>query len=268
MPYLQFYMYIVISAAGYYLIGASILFTILVAFFVVFFMKVKDKQNLLLLRQEKERINFQQNLLQTQLEIQEQTLKNISQEVHDNIGQVLTLAKLNLSTVDLTNAADLIEKITDSKQLVSKAINDLRDLSKSLNTDNVTTWGLIKSIQYQLELIKKNGYETKLVVEGDIIKLEPQKELIIFRIVQEILNNILKHAEAKKIIVHANYFVTSFELLILDDGKGFDIFEIENDATRGLGIKNMQNRAKLVNASFQLSSTIGSGTILQLTIPY
>lgn len=233
--------------------------------FLFYFIKKKKQVLFEKLMAEKE---FQQTLLQTQLEIQEQTLKNISQEVHDNIGQVLTLAKLNLNTLDFANMNNLQQKVEDSKQLVSKAINDLRDLSKSLNTDNVTTWGLIKSIEYQLELIRKNGYETKLVIEGEITKLEPQKELIIFRIVQETLNNIMKHAEATKISVQAIYFMDTFELMILDNGKGFDIFQVESDASRGLGIKNMHNRAKLVNAAFQLSSTIGSGTILQLTIPY
>src|SRR5690606_6033411 len=121
----------------------------------------------------------------TQLEIQEQTLKNISQEIHDNIGQALTLAKLNLNAV-MAEDTQLQEKILNSKELVSKAITDLRDLSHSLDTDYVLEMGLQRSIEYELELIRKTGIvRTDLHVEGNLQRLERQKELILFRIVQE-----------------------------------------------------------------------------------
>ena len=119
-----------------------------------------QKQNDMLLNEQKIKSDFQQTLLQTQLEIQEQTLKTISEEIHDNIGQALSLAKLKLNTVDFTKQEQLIEKITDSKNLVSKAIQDLRDLSRSLNTDNIAAMGLIRAIEYELELFRKSGYIT------------------------------------------------------------------------------------------------------------
>jgi signal transduction histidine kinase len=94
------------------------------------------KENLLL------QAKFQQALLQTQIEIQEQTLTTISQEIHDNIGQVLSLAKLNLNTLQ----PDEHEKLKDTKMLVSKAINDLRDLSRSMHGDKIADLGLQKPL--------------------------------------------------------------------------------------------------------------------------
>ena len=135
-------------------------------------------------------------LLQTQLEIQEQTLKTISQEIHDNIGQVLSLAKLNLSRMDINKQDQLKEKIADSKNLVSKAIQDLRDLARSMNTDNITAMGLAKALEYEVEMLRKTGFVVSFDVNGNVVRQEPQKELILFRIIQEIFNNIIKHAES------------------------------------------------------------------------
>ena len=212
---------------------------------------------------------FNRVLLTSQLEIQEQTRKTISQEIHDNIGQVLSLAKLNLNRIDLTRPEGLSEKITDSKNLVAKAIQDLRDLSKSLNTDNISAVGFVGSVAYELEMIRKAGFHTTIEVEGEIIRIEPQKELIIFRIVQEILNNIMKHAEANSIFVSIVYTSKGLLLNIKDDGKGFDLSLIEQQhrTENGLGIRNMHNRAVLINADFKMNSTIGGGTRVQINLP-
>ncbi len=212
---------------------------------------------------------FQQELLRTQLEIQEQTLKTISQEIHDNIGQVLSLAKLNLNTVDMTKQDELQEKITDSKNLVSKAIQDLRDLSKSMNTDNIEAIGFIRAIEYEMDMIRKTGFKTQLDIEGKMIRLEPQKELILFRIIQEVLNNIMKHAEANAIEIKVNYAEKEIRISVSDNGKGFDLTPLnENELSGfGLGIRNMHNRAKLIGADFSMSSNIGNGTVVSLAVP-
>jgi len=212
---------------------------------------------------------FQQELLRTQLEIQEQTLKTISQEIHDNIGQVLSLAKLNLNTMEIDRKEELQEKIMDSKKLVSKAIQDLRDLSKSMNTDNIEAMGLIRAIEYELEMIRKAGFKTELNVEGSSIRLEPQKELILFRIIQEVLNNIIKHAEASFINTKVVYAAAEIRITVNDNGKGFDLTALTETGSPGfgLGIRNMHNRAKLIGADFAMSSTTSEGTTVSLTIP-
>ena len=213
---------------------------------------------------------FHQTLLQTQLEIQEQTFKNISQEIHDNIGQVLSLVKLNINTMDCDQPAALNEKISDSKQLITKAIQDLRDLSKSLNTDYVTEMGLARSIEYELEMIKRTGsYEIKFNTTGNLYRLEPQQELIFFRIVQEVLHNIIKHAKAKSIYVEILFGLEVFTLKITDDGVGFDSsqLEVNNNIGSGLGIRNMRSRASMINTDFKLMSNVEKGTTVILTLP-
>ena len=255
---------------GYVIIISVLILSIVsvsLIFFIYFFQKRKLKQqNDMAIMQSQ----FSQTLLQTQLEIQEQTLKNISQEIHDNIGQALSLAKLNLNTMPATNDEQLQQKITNSKELVSKAIIDLRDLSRSLNTDYVQQMGLVRAIEYELELIKKTGViETQLHVEGSALRLDKQKELILFRIVQETFNNIIKHAEAKSIKVNILFNPLELVLIIADDGKGVDLSPLneQNDSRFGLGIRNMHNRAKLIGAEFSMHSSLGNGTEVKIILP-
>lgn len=215
--------------------------------------------------------NFRHELLQTQLEIQEQTLKNVSQAIHDNIGQVLSLVKLNINTMDISEPIRLSNKIDDSKTLITKAIQDLRDLSKSLHTDHVNELGLIRSMEYELEMVQRTGsYKIQFNVKGNAYRLEQQKELIFFRIIQEALHNIIKHAKATTITVEIIFEPGLFTLKINDNGVGFDASRIASDNYKGsgLGIRNMYNRAGMINADFKLNSGPGQGTTLIFSLPF
>ena len=263
-------MFLEISQAGWYLIGSTSLFIVFFILFVFFYGRVMERQNKLLLQEQELRNQYEETLLQTQLEIQEQTLKTISEEIHDNIGQALSLAKLKLNTLKYDQPDLLVEKINDSRELVSKAIRDLRDLSRSLNTDSIASMGLVRAIELELELFRKSGFQTTLYTEGEIRKMEPQQELILFRIVQESLNNIIKHAEAKTIRVTALYTADELDLQVEDDGKGADPSQLDMDGNsyKSLGLRNMSNRAGMIGGTFSINSVPGNGTIIKLNIPF
>ena len=247
------------------------IFLIIVATGIVILVFVHQKKQLEYLREKEQlKVTFEREILESKLEIQEQTLKNISQEIHDNIGQVLSLVKLNINTMDSEEPKALQGKINDSKHLITKAIQDLRDLSKSLNTDYVTDMGLVRSIEYELELIKKTGiYDIQFDIEGNTYRLEEQQELIFFRIVQEALHNILRHAKATAINVRLMFEPEIFTLQIIDKGVGFDTSQLEHNNFNGLGlgIRNMHNRANMLNADFKLISALEKGTTITLTLP-
>ncbi|MEO8413430.1 MAG: ATP-binding protein [Ginsengibacter sp.] len=212
---------------------------------------------------------FDKELFETQLEIQEQTLKNISQEIHDNIGQGLSLAKLNINTMDVTNVESLPDKIITSRHLITKAIQDLRDLSKSLHTDYVSELGLVPSVEYELGMIQKTGnYIVELETNGKQYRFDDQQELIMFRIVQEILHNIIRHAKATSIRVLFDFQPGSIFLQIADNGIGFDASQLNDKNYKGfgLGLRNMYNRAKIINADFKLISTLDKGTTVTLAL--
>ncbi|MCG2613920.1 histidine kinase [Terrimonas sp. NA20] len=261
-------MLIAITEAGWYLIGASALFLLVFTVFLLFYYKVQIRQNNYMLKEEQMRFEYQEQLLKTQLEIQEQTLKTISQEIHDNIGQALTLAKLNLNTM-LPVEDDLLEqKIINSKELVSKAITDLRDLSHSLDTDYVQEMGLQRAIEYELERIQKTGAASAVLeVDGNAYRLSKQKELILFRITQEAFTNSIKHAEPKSIRVNMNYTAEGLIMVISDDGKGMDLLEV-TAPNAGVGTRNMQSRADMIGASISFNSSPGNGTSINIFLPH
>jgi len=211
--------------------------------------------------------SFQQELLKTQLEIQEQTLHHISQEIHDNIGQSLSLAKLNLNTLDGDAESNREEKLRSTRDLVSKVIADLRQLSKTMNTEKIMAAGLVNALEQELAQLRRSGlFETSLRIEGQAVKLPPQKELILFRIVQESLNNIIKHAGAHAISIVANYETSQLVLMIKDDGRGFDPSEARDDMESGSGLRNMKSRASLIGGTLDISSN-GYGTLVTITTP-
>lgn len=253
---------------GYVYIGTFI-FLLLAVLFIIFLAISVQRRKVLQMEKKQLQSQYEQELLRTQLEIQEQTLKTISQEIHDNIGQVLSLAKLNLSRMDINRQEHLQEKITDSKNLVSKAIQDLRDLAKSMNTDNISAVGLVKAVEYEMDMLRKAGFTVSLDVMGSVIKQDPQKELILFRIIQEIFNNVIKHAEATAITVLMKYDERLLTISIADNGKGLDLALIndKNKPGHGLGIRNMHNRANLIGADFKMNSTLTKGTEIIMTIP-
>ena len=210
---------------------------------------------------------FEKELLEAQLEVQEQTMKHIAQEIHDNIGGTLSLAKLNLNTISPDKLNGSVDKIANTKELVAKAITDLRTLSKTLHKEAVLSAGLIKAIEMELKLIDKAAvFETSLTVTGEPLQIDPQKELILFRTIQEALNNAIKHAEARHIQVAMHFQPTGLFLNICDNGKGFRLASIENDPERGSGLRNMKNRTKLIGGELNIIEG-QPGTHIQISLP-
>ena len=194
-----------------------------------------------------------------------QVLKTISQEIHDNIGQVLSLVKLNLATTQISKPHEAEEKIRDSKELVAKAIIDLRDLSRSMNTDKIPELGLPEALKHELLMLKKTGsFETDFELTGTPYKLDSQKEIILFRTLQEAISNIIRHAGPCLVKAHIDYREDGLSLSIADDGGGFDT----TAPAAGIGIRNMQNRTRLIGADLRIEAAPGKGTVIKIELPH
>jgi two-component system, NarL family, sensor kinase len=217
------------------------------------------------------RIKYQEEILKAQIEKEEQTLTRISQEIHDNIGQILSLVKLNLNTLDIEDCSSPVkDKILTSRDLVGKAIVDLRHLSKSLNSIHLSQGYLSESLRGELDIINKTGlYITRIELSGEEKPLDPQKQLIVFRIAQEAINNIIKHAKASHISIYLDYCDQLLYMIIEDDGAGFnsDFYGTPASKQSGTGLGNMENRATLIGGSFKIKSKKGEGTSVHLSIP-
>jgi signal transduction histidine kinase len=248
-----------------------ILGTFLVLFFVltiVFLISIFNKKNQLH-QKEKEIIkaNFEQTILQAQLEIQEQTFNTISQEIHDNVGQILSLAKVQLNIIEESENVDK-GLLTDAQENISKAMTDLRDIAKGLNSERIRLAGLPATVEQEIQRINRVGIvHINLRISGNEQKTHAQKQLILFRIIQECLQNIIKHASASVVTILFIYQPESLSITITDNGKGFN-FQQEKLAHHGLGLQNIFKRIELIGGKAEINSILQKGTTVNISIPY
>lgn len=244
--------------------------TVLVLFFaliiVFLFVLFNNKNKLNIKEREMTRKAFAETLLQTQLEIKEQTLRHIAYELHDNLGQVASLIKINLNTLQLDDRTKAIQKIEDTKDLTRQLITDLKSLSVSLNSDRVVQMGIFRGVETEVERLNKTGqYEATAALEGELPVLDSNRTIILYRMVQEIVNNMVKHSEAKRITISLRATGNLFTLVCTDDGVGFN--REEKIQSGGSGLINLQNRAALIGAQISIQSTPGQGTTIAINLP-
>ena len=253
------------EAVAIFAIVCTLLIALLIGFITMIIYRYQQKQNAYFKSLEELKIVHANEMLQSQLEIQEQTFENISREIHDNIGQKLTLAKLHLNTLDINDKRMAVIQLTDSVSIISEAINDLSDISRSMSSEIILNNGFIKGLEFEVAQLNKSClYKIELLVTGNPVFLDSQRELVLFRIVQEALNNIVKHAIAKTILIHLDYDEAMLSLKISDDGKGF----VNGGNTKpGTGIANMNRRANLLKGSFAIESILGNSTTIKIKIP-
>lgn len=250
-------------------IASALLMMFLIVIIVIAIIRYQGRMRLHLQEISNMKIAFQDEILKIQNEIEEQTFQRISEEIHDNIGQILSLAKVNLHTLQLEKDHPAFKKTTIINDLVGKAIQDLRQLSKSLNSAQLSSRSLSECIKIELDLIGKTGiYTTSFEESGDEQTLDSKKQLIVFRMVQEILNNIIKHAKANNIKVSME-FTEYLSIRIIDNGVGFGINNAESLplSEKGSGIGNIYRRAKLLNAEVDIKSSPNCGTTIKLNLP-
>jgi len=225
----------------------------------------QKKQNAFHAELETIRDNNEKEMLKTQLEMQEQTFQYISQEIHDNVGQFISLAKLHLNTIDINNKQSALEQIENSTELLGKALDDLRDLSKSLSSELIKNAGLVKAIELQVSQLKKAGnYDVTFEISGSYSFMEEQKEIILFRIMQEAINNTIRHANADIIRISLSCTPENIIMIIRDNGKGFDPLAQFNGSN---GINNMRKRARLIASELNIKSN-ENGTAIIINTPY
>ena len=182
-----------------------------------------------------------------------------------NVDQMMRHASLlgggNLGGCDVDSSIDLI----------SKAIQDLSDISKSLNSELIKNDGFYNTLKNETEKICRSGkYTIEFTEDGNIVFLSAHKELILYRIAQEALNNILKHACADFIWIKLRYEPSHIGLLIKDNGKGFDKHEIEKYRSGKInnGLINMRTRTMMLGGTLIIESEPDKGTSVFITAPY
>ncbi len=205
-------------------------------------------------------------LFNAQFEMQQQTMQNIGREIHDNVGQKLTLAALYSQQIDHEKRYPQInDRILAVSDLINESLSELRNLSKSLTSDYIDQTDLIDLIKKEGERVNSSGHCTvKFTSSINNLDVSYNVKNIVTRIIQEFIQNSLKHAECSSMNINIDETNNGMRILIEDNGKGF--IESETDG-KGIGLNNIKKRAEAISASVIIESTPGKGTSMQLFFP-
>lgn len=199
----------------------------------------------------------------SRIETQTQTMQHIGREIHDNVGQKLTLASLYVKQLSTGNLVSSEKKIIEVGNMIDESLAELRQLSKSLTQPELADSSLIKLLDDEARRINASGVCHVSVSgnAGDTVLPQAEKN-ILFRLLQEFIQNSLKHSGCRKISILVSADSGLLGINAADDGKGFEAATVHS----GIGLQNMQRRAAQLNAAYQLNSSPGNGTQLSLQL--
>jgi two-component system sensor histidine kinase UhpB len=201
---------------------------------------------------------------------QEEERKRISRELHDETAQALTLLLIRLKL--LQNARDLEEVRTSAaelRELTARTLEEVRKMAVELRPTTLDHLGLVAALEwYSREFAQRIGGAVDLHVEGLAGRLHPEVELVVYRVVQEALTNIARHAGASRVDVTLRFGDDAVEVAVEDDGRGFDVAEATSNRERGLGLFGMRERVELIGGSISIDSQVGQGTRIRVEVPH
>lgn len=213
---------------------------------------------------------YNQALFESKFAIQEQTLDHISKELHANFSHLVSLININLSEILPQIPDNQRENVIETKSLAKQLMSDLKALSANLNTDHIIHIGVGKALENELNrLSKTKKYKITFIVTGDAYRLSAEHEIILFRLCQEVLNNVVKYSKASAVSATLAFSNDHFSLTISDNGIGFNVERALNQSgdKQSTGLLNMQKRASLINAKFSILSQVGKGTLVTIDTP-
>lgn len=250
----------------YIIILGSIGMLIFVVGFAIF---ITIYQKRMLQEQEKRRmmdLDYQQRMIQSQIDSQEAERKRIAADLHDSIGSLLWAAKLNIGFLgrSLELNGELKDSYNETMNILDQSIDSVKRISWDLTPEAFQHTGLSSSIKELCSRLDGKGLSLMFQEIGTGIFWKDNRALMVFRIVQELLNNAVKHAKAKRVKVELNWEPTNLIIEVSDDGVGF---KPNDDAKNGLGWWNIAHRSKKIGASVEVNENVKTGAVIELTIP-
>jgi len=214
-------------------------------------------------RFEKQVKAWQKRMSKATIQAQEQERAQLGRELHDNVNQVLTTVKL-YTELCLEKHPDQQLLLEKSASYLAECINEIRNISKRLSSPVNSETSLKEPIEELISSIQlTNKLQINLNVQSNPCRISHDVHLCIYRIVQEHMTNILKHAEASRVDIQITVNSTAVDVVIKDNGKGFNV----NAQRKGIGISNMQNRAESMNGILTIDSKPSAGCQLHVSIP-
>jgi PAS domain S-box-containing protein len=220
---------------------------------------------------ELEEANHQLRILSRQLfHIQEEERRHLARELHDEIGQTLTAAKINLKIIAPDVPAGIVGRLDDSVQLLDRLLRQVRELSLNLRPPLLDELGLVPTLRWLVDQqAQRAGLRVTFTANVDDLDMDPDAQTACFRVAQEAITNVIRHARARNVTVDLRREVERLTLSVRDDGAGFDPAMIQQRTAQDLtlGLVSMKERALLVGGGFELRSAPGQGTEIRAWFP-
>ena len=189
------------------------------------------------------------------LEGQEKERKRIAEDLHDDLGALMATINLHLENVGSKNSPDALEK---TKALLGEAYNKIRNISHVKNAGVIANQGLLVAVNNMASKISSaSNIDIEVIAHGLENRLENPLELLLFRTIQELMTNIIKHANATKATVQLTQFEKSLNIIVEDNGKGFELTKMQET---GIGLQNIKKRIEHAQGTVSIDSTLGYGT--------
>lgn len=246
---------------------AVILFSLLLLAFFLFYLfynryKLKQERKL-----QEELIKEEEKRGKAIVESEENERQRLARELHDGVGQLLTATKLNLSTLSGFNNEAENNKLKNSLDILDDSIKEIRNISHNMAPDVLLKFGLQKAVE---SFISKINQAKKIEISFECNSLEEHKldntsKLMLYRIIQESVNNVMKYAEATHLSIQISADETELSLMIEDNGKGFDV--ASTLSKNGIGLKNIQLRTDYLKGKLEIDSSPKNGTTIIIEIP-
>jgi len=239
-----------IGTVGMMLLAGGIFF-----FFVTYQKRLLSKQ----LEINKVKQQQQEEIIKNTVQAQENERKRIAQDLHDEVGAMLSVVKLNVGLIEKKSEEGKAKNLAlETKTYLDDVITQVRRISRSLLPPSLEKLGLYLALEDMATWVNKSD-DLRIVCwkKGEQFRFESKRELAVFRIVQELVNNAIKHAEASRILIDVRFGNGNVALKVSDNGKGF----LLNEKMRsGLGLRNLESRSEMAGAKFKLKSMSGKGT--------
>lgn len=207
-------------------------------------------------------LNYEKELRTVENEVQEQVLVNVARELHDNIGQMLTLMNIQIEQ-EKWGRPEMQQVMKPIEETLQSTIQEVRLLGRNLNSDLLEQNGLINTIDNEINRLKGlSQFTVHWNSDGVEPVMDKNKRVMAYRIFQEMINNMLKHARASNVYISLQG-KGSFSLTVTDDGRGFDMNEAMNKSTSS-GLKNIMKRASLAELNCEIDAAVGKGCTFTL----
>ncbi|HMD01165.1 MAG TPA: histidine kinase, partial [Ferruginibacter sp.] len=241
-------------------------------FFIIVLLLLYNRSRLVQKNRRQQEYSRQQNeLFNAIVSTQDQERKRIAQDIHDSLGSVLSAAKLKLSSLEDSKrplAPDQLEKYHSTLALLDDAVAELRSISHNIMPATLSKLGLVAALQNLIgKMSGRSAVQVSFTTHGLDERLEENTEISVYRIILELINNIVKHADAKKVSIQLIKYPKYINLIVEDNGKGFDHNKAMEEK-RGIGLGNILSRVEFLKGNIDIDSSLGKGTTVIIDIPY